>query len=113
MGDPSVLKFVGAPVYEGKPGWPAKDLTQEELDARGLDKAVMLAYRPKLYEEVETRFTPDEEEKRANKKSRRRHRRADPPVQPGEGADEHQGDDDDGGGAGESLHPGTGEPGED
>jgi len=49
-----VLRFVGGPVYEGRPGWPAKDLTQEELDARGLDKKELLAYRPKLYEEVKS-----------------------------------------------------------
>ena len=109
MSEQIVIRFVGAPVYEGKPGWPAKDLTQEELDARGLDKAVMLAYRPKLYEEVKPRV----EAKRESKKGRRSHRRADSSFQSGEGPDEHQGDDDDGGGADPRLHPGTGEPGED
>lgn len=52
MAEPIVLRFVGAPVYEGRPGWPAKDMTQEELDARGLSKAELLAYRPMLYQEV-------------------------------------------------------------
>lgn len=48
-----VLKWVGAPVWEGRPGWPAKDLTQEELDRRKLDKHEMAAYMPNLYELVE------------------------------------------------------------
>ena len=109
MSEQIVIRFVGAPVYEGKPGWPAKDLTQEELDARGLDKAVMLAYRPKLYEEVKPRV----EAKRESKKSRSSRRRADPQIQPGESADEHEGHDDDSGRADPRLHPSTGKPGED
>ena len=105
-----VIRFVGAPVYEGKSGWPAKDLTQEELDARGLEKAKMLAYRPRLYEEVKpTR----KRVKRESAKSGSSHRRADPQIQSGESADVHEGHDDDSGGASVGLHPSTGEPGED
>lgn len=48
-----VLKWVGwKKGYEGLSGWPAKDLTQAELDTRGLSKAELLAYRPRLYVEV-------------------------------------------------------------
>jgi len=56
-----VLKWVGR-AYVGHTGWPARDLTQAELDARGLDKDEMLAYRPKLYEEVRTEVVPEPEE---------------------------------------------------
>lgn len=53
MNEKIVLKFVGAPVYEGLWGWPGRDLTQEDLDSRRLDKAELLAHRPRLYVEVE------------------------------------------------------------
>jgi len=106
-----VLKWVGwKQGYEGRPGWPAKDLTQEELDRRGLDKAEMLAYHPKLYEEAR----PEKVEgKREGKKSGRSHRRTNTSVQPGESADVYEGDDDDGSGADSGIHPGGGGPGED
>jgi len=128
-----VLRFVGRPTYEGKPGWPARDLTQAELDHWNLNKAQLLAYRPKLYEEVPAEVVPElaspeevapepepepvKEEKSATKtkttKSRRRSRRADPPIQSGKSPDVDQDHDVIGGEPGPSLHPGGDQPGED
>lgn len=73
MTEPIVIRFVGAPVYEGKPGWPAKDLSQEELDKRNLSKSVLLAYLPKLYEAVE----PEVEEAKPARKRRKRGKKSD------------------------------------
>ena len=110
-----VLRFVGSPVYEGRPGWPAKDLTQEELDARGLDAADLLAYqtghpaKPRLYEAVK----PKMEVKRETKKGRSRPRSANSPLRSGSRAHGDAGNGDDGGGIDTSLHPSAGVPGED
>lgn len=101
-----VLKFVGAPVYEGRAGWPGRDLTQHDLDTHrgGLDKAELLAYRPKLYEEAE---------EKSGKKSRSGRRRSNSQIQSRTGPDEHQDDDDAGGEPDKSLHPVELRPGKD
>jgi len=98
------LKWVGwRKGYEGRSGWPAKDLTQEELDARGLDKAAMLAYRPKLYEEVKPEIAEVKSE--STKKRSRRSRSADPSLRTGSRTHGDTGDGSDSGELGESLHP--------
>jgi len=77
MNNAVVLKWVGWKLgYQGRSGWPAKDLSQEELDRRGLSKAELLAYQPRLYEEVrveevEPEAVPEPEVEEAKPKQKR------------------------------------------